>query len=227
MKFYFIFQFSFAQIWTASSRRNKGKKKQKFGRPLGHGKFVVNNFGTETCLVSFRLTQYRCDFGQEQTSETDGSSSGSGAATPSTPSNEAIAMKKALEWELSLDSRDLRSHAWYYSAIPRQRAEEIVEKDGDFLVRDCVSQPGNFVLTCKSKAAILHFVINKVSGQQIQSQQMATPFFTHNISQNHKCNKEKIASAYRQSDIHYRYTVDNLICGHIFYSAVRWRNTTA
>lgn len=72
-------------------------------------------------------------------------------------------MKKALEWELSLDSRDLRSHAWYYSAIPRQRAEEIVEKDGDFLVRDCVSQPGNYVLTCKSKGAILHFVINKVS----------------------------------------------------------------
>lgn len=75
-------------------------------------------------------------------------------------------MKKALEWELSLDSRDLRSHAWYYSAIPRQRAEEIVEKDGDFLVRDCVSQPGNYVLTCKSKGAILHFVINKVSGMR-------------------------------------------------------------
>lgn len=76
-------------------------------------------------------------------------------------------MKKALEWELSLDSRDLRSHAWYYSAIPRQRAEEIVEKDGDFLVRDCVSQPGNYVLTCKSKLAVLHFVINKVSWLQI------------------------------------------------------------
>lgn len=94
----------------------------------------------------------------------DGSSGGSSASTPNTPSQEALAMKKALEWELSLDSRDLRSHAWYYSAIPRQRAEEIVEKDGDFLVRDCVSQPGNYVLTCKSKGTILHFVINKVSG---------------------------------------------------------------
>lgn len=75
---------------------------------------------------------------------------------------EALALKKALEWELSLDSRDLRSHAWYHGPIPRQRAEEIVQKEGDFLIRDCVSQPGNYVLTCKSKGPILHFVINKV-----------------------------------------------------------------
>lgn len=75
---------------------------------------------------------------------------------------EALALKKALEWELSLDSRDLRSHAWYHGPIPRQRAEEIVQKDGDFLIRDCVSQPGNYVLTCRSKGPILHFVINKV-----------------------------------------------------------------
>ncbi|XP_058056767.1 breast cancer anti-estrogen resistance protein 3 homolog [Anopheles bellator] len=76
--------------------------------------------------------------------------------------NEAVALKKALEWELSLDSRDLRSHAWYHGPIPRQRAEEIVQQEGDFLVRDCVSQPGNYVLTCKTKGPTLHFVINKL-----------------------------------------------------------------
>ncbi|EAA05895.5 AGAP009560-PA, partial [Anopheles gambiae str. PEST] len=76
--------------------------------------------------------------------------------------NEAVALKKALEWELSLDSRDLRSHAWYHGPIPRQRAEEIVQKEGDFLVRDCVSQPGNYVLTCRTKGPTLHFVINKL-----------------------------------------------------------------
>uniref|UniRef100_A0A182NLK0 SH2 domain-containing protein n=1 Tax=Anopheles dirus TaxID=7168 RepID=A0A182NLK0_9DIPT len=76
--------------------------------------------------------------------------------------NEAVALKKALEWELSLDSRDLRSHAWYHGPIPRQRAEEIVQREGDFLVRDCVSQPGNYVLTCKTKGPTLHFVINKL-----------------------------------------------------------------
>lgn len=77
--------------------------------------------------------------------------------------NESTELKKALEWELSLDSRDLRSHAWYHGPIPRLRAEEIVQKDGDFLIRDCTSQPGNFVLTCFTNGTILHFVINKVS----------------------------------------------------------------
>lgn len=74
-----------------------------------------------------------------------------------------MALKKALEWELSLDSRDLRSHAWYHGPLPRQRAEEIVQREGDFLIRDCTSQPDNYVLTCRTKTAVLHFVINKVS----------------------------------------------------------------
>lgn len=91
-----------------------------------------------------------------------GDSVANGGSSPTTPTQEALALKKALEWELSLDSRDMRSHAWYYSAIPRQRAEQMVEKEGDFLVRDCVSQPGNFVLTCRSNGSTLHFVINKV-----------------------------------------------------------------
>ncbi|XP_052837247.1 breast cancer anti-estrogen resistance protein 3 homolog isoform X1 [Drosophila gunungcola] len=75
---------------------------------------------------------------------------------------EAIALKKALEWELSLDARELRSHAWYHGALPRQRAEDIVQREGDFLVRDCASQPDNYVLSCRSKAAVLHFVLNKL-----------------------------------------------------------------
>lgn len=85
--------------------------------------------------------------------------------SPDTPSSQdVLALKKALEWELALDSRDLRSHAWYHGPIPRGRADEILKSEGDFLVRDCVSQPGNFVLSCKTKSPqSLHFVINKVS----------------------------------------------------------------
>lgn len=78
------------------------------------------------------------------------------------PSMNAVELKKALEWELSLDSRDLRSHAWYHGAIPRSRAEDIVREEGCFLVRDCTSQPGNYVLTCRTKMHPLHFVINKI-----------------------------------------------------------------
>lgn len=38
----------------------------------------------------------------------------------------------------------------------------VSRRDGDFLVRDCSSQPGNYVLTCRSKGQALHFVVNKV-----------------------------------------------------------------
>ncbi|XP_077505334.1 breast cancer anti-estrogen resistance protein 3 homolog isoform X2 [Amblyomma americanum] len=82
--------------------------------------------------------------------------------TPVTTETPAEDLKKALEWELGLDSRDLRSHAWYHGTIPRQRAEELMTADGFFLVRDCVSRPGDYVLTCCWKGAPLHFVINKV-----------------------------------------------------------------
>ncbi|KAK8738689.1 hypothetical protein OTU49_004010 [Cherax quadricarinatus] len=74
---------------------------------------------------------------------------------------EAGELRKLLEWELSLDSGDLRSHAWYHGTIPRARAEEVVLKDGSFLIRDCISQPGDFVLTCRWSAQTLHFVIQK------------------------------------------------------------------
>ncbi|KAJ8960759.1 hypothetical protein NQ318_020052 [Aromia moschata] len=78
------------------------------------------------------------------------------------PTMNAADLRKALEWELSLDSRDLRSHAWYHGAIPRARAEDIVREEGGFLVRDCTSQPGNYVLTCRARSHALHFVINKL-----------------------------------------------------------------
>ncbi|XP_076064834.1 breast cancer anti-estrogen resistance protein 3 homolog isoform X6 [Oratosquilla oratoria] len=70
-------------------------------------------------------------------------------------------LRKLLEWELGLDSGDLRSHAWYHGTIPRARAEEVVLHDGEFLIRDCISQPGDYVLTCHWKGQTLHFRICK------------------------------------------------------------------
>ncbi|CAL7935948.1 unnamed protein product [Xylocopa violacea] len=74
--------------------------------------------------------------------------------------------RKLLERELRLlDPRDLRSHAWYHGSTlrgGRKGAEAEVPNDGDFLVRDCASQPGNYVLTVRWKGQPLHFVINRV-----------------------------------------------------------------
>ncbi|XP_075414648.1 breast cancer anti-estrogen resistance protein 3 [Tenrec ecaudatus] len=68
-------------------------------------------------------------------------------------------LKKELEEELLLSSEDLRSHAWYHGRIPRQVSESLVQRDGDFLVRDSLSSPGNFVLTCQWKNLAQHFKI--------------------------------------------------------------------
>ncbi|XP_048515504.1 SH2 domain-containing protein 3C isoform X2 [Athalia rosae] len=74
--------------------------------------------------------------------------------------------RKLLERELRLlDPRDLRSHAWYHGSTlrgGRRGAEMEVPNEGDFLVRDCASQPGNYVLTVRCKGQPLHFVINRV-----------------------------------------------------------------
>ncbi|XP_039928754.1 breast cancer anti-estrogen resistance protein 3 isoform X1 [Hirundo rustica] len=70
-------------------------------------------------------------------------------------------LKKELEEELQLSSEDLRSHAWYHGRIPRQVAEGLVQRDGDFLIRDSLSSPGNFVLTCQWKNSPQHFKIDK------------------------------------------------------------------
>ncbi|XP_003784195.1 breast cancer anti-estrogen resistance protein 3 isoform X2 [Otolemur garnettii] len=70
-------------------------------------------------------------------------------------------LKKELEEELLLSSEDLRSHAWYHGRIPRQVSESLVQRDGDFLVRDSLSSPGNFVLTCQWKNLAQHFKIHR------------------------------------------------------------------
>ncbi|XP_036377867.1 breast cancer anti-estrogen resistance protein 3 isoform X3 [Megalops cyprinoides] len=70
-------------------------------------------------------------------------------------------LRKELEEELKLGCEEPRSHAWYHGAIPRQVAESLVQRDGDFLIRDSLSSPGNYVLTCQWKNSPQHFKINK------------------------------------------------------------------
>ncbi|XP_028260048.1 breast cancer anti-estrogen resistance protein 3 isoform X2 [Parambassis ranga] len=70
-------------------------------------------------------------------------------------------LRRELEEELKLSCEEPRSHAWYHGAIPRQVAENLVQRDGDFLIRDSLSSPGSYVLTCQWRNAAQHFKINK------------------------------------------------------------------
>uniref|UniRef100_A0A3B3XQR3 Breast cancer anti-estrogen resistance protein 3-like n=1 Tax=Poecilia mexicana TaxID=48701 RepID=A0A3B3XQR3_9TELE len=71
-------------------------------------------------------------------------------------------LKKELEEELKLSTEDLRSHAWYHGPLRREAAEPLFESDGDFLVRDSSSTPGDYVLSCFWKNGPHHFKIIKV-----------------------------------------------------------------
>ncbi|XP_069376765.1 breast cancer anti-estrogen resistance protein 3 isoform X2 [Paralichthys olivaceus] len=70
-------------------------------------------------------------------------------------------LRRELEEELKMNCEEPRSHAWYHGAIPRQVAENSVQRDGDFLIRDSLSIPGSYVLTCQWRNAAQHFKINK------------------------------------------------------------------
>ncbi|XP_075702255.1 breast cancer anti-estrogen resistance protein 3 homolog [Rhinoderma darwinii] len=72
-------------------------------------------------------------------------------------------LKKELEEELKLSSEDLRSHAWYHGPLSRQEAERLLHTDGDFLIRDSLSSPGDYVLSCVSSKQVLHFKIIAVT----------------------------------------------------------------
>ncbi|OCT60205.1 breast cancer anti-estrogen resistance protein 3 homolog isoform X2 [Xenopus laevis] len=72
-------------------------------------------------------------------------------------------LKKELEEELKLSSEDLRSHAWYHGPLPRQEAERLLVSNGDFLIRDSISSPGDYVLSCSCAGQPLHFKIIAVA----------------------------------------------------------------
>ncbi|XP_016308262.1 breast cancer anti-estrogen resistance protein 3-like isoform X2 [Sinocyclocheilus anshuiensis] len=71
-------------------------------------------------------------------------------------------LKKELEEELKLSTEDLRSHAWYHGQLQHEGAEQLLSRDGEFLVRDSSSSAGDHVLSCMWKNQPLHFKIIRV-----------------------------------------------------------------
>ncbi|XP_062396007.1 breast cancer anti-estrogen resistance protein 3 homolog isoform X3 [Sardina pilchardus] len=71
-------------------------------------------------------------------------------------------LRKELEEELKLNTDDIRSHAWYHGEINREDAEALLERDGDFLIRNSNSSPHDYVLSCRWKDGPMHFKIIRV-----------------------------------------------------------------
>uniref|UniRef100_G3UFD3 SH2 domain containing 3A n=1 Tax=Loxodonta africana TaxID=9785 RepID=G3UFD3_LOXAF len=58
---------------------------------------------------------------------------------------------------------DLASQPWYHGPLSRQKAEALLQQDGDFLVRASGSRGGHPVLTCRWRGSVLHFEVLRVA----------------------------------------------------------------
>ncbi|CAI4225462.1 unnamed protein product [Auanema sp. JU1783] len=57
----------------------------------------------------------------------------------------------------------LSEQTWYHGMTTRIHSESILKEEGEFLVRDSISQSGGYVLTVRWKGKALHFQINSTS----------------------------------------------------------------
>ncbi|XP_004378669.1 SH2 domain-containing protein 3A [Trichechus manatus latirostris] len=64
--------------------------------------------------------------------------------------------------QMPQDGEDLASQPWYHGPLARQKAEALLQQDGDFLVRASGSRGGHPVLTCRWRGSALHFEVLRV-----------------------------------------------------------------
>ena len=62
--------------------------------------------------------------------------------------------------------KELLGYEWYHGPISRQSGVAMLKEEGDFLVRDCISRPGEYVLSVNHENKVLHFKINQRSSSE-------------------------------------------------------------
>ncbi|MEE6459664.1 hypothetical protein FKM82_000692 [Ascaphus truei] len=56
-------------------------------------------------------------------------------------------------------NEELKSESWYLGEMCRKEAEKLLKKDGDFLVRKSINNPGSYVLTGMHNAQAKHLLL--------------------------------------------------------------------
>lgn len=80
---------------------------------------------------------------------------------------------------------DISLQPWFHGMIMRKVADRALFQDGDFLVRESISKPGEHVLTAKWHGKTLHFVVNVVRPSAVPggggslSSREGSPFHNH------------------------------------------------
>lgn len=136
---------------------------------LGFTEAEIRDLGIKNCAHRAKLvTSLYCLRDKYQRSTGKRNSWCQSFNTPLSPSSTASeslsisfeTLQENLHEELQGDPADLRSHNWYHGHITRPCSEQLVKTNGDFLIRDSISQPGDFVLTCGWHGVPMHFIIN-------------------------------------------------------------------
>ncbi|XP_043767708.1 SH2 domain-containing protein 3A isoform X2 [Cervus elaphus] len=61
------------------------------------------------------------------------------------------------------DGEDFVGQPWYHGPLSRQKAEDLLQQDGDFLVRASKSRGGHPVISCRWRGSALHFEVLRVA----------------------------------------------------------------
>ncbi|XP_061044821.1 SH2 domain-containing protein 3A isoform X2 [Eubalaena glacialis] len=61
------------------------------------------------------------------------------------------------------DGEDFADQPWYHGPLSRQKAEALLQQDGDFLVRASKSRGGHPVISCRWRGSVLHFEVFRVA----------------------------------------------------------------
>ncbi|OXB61621.1 hypothetical protein ASZ78_006309 [Callipepla squamata] len=97
----------------------------------------------------------------------------------------------------------LRKEPWYHGKMSRRDAEKLLQMDGDFLVRDSITNPGQYVLTGMHSGQPKHLLLVDPEGV-VRTKDVLFESISHLIS-HHRQNEQPIVAA--ESELHLRQVV--------------------
>ncbi|KAM4706405.1 LOW QUALITY PROTEIN: SHC-transforming protein 2 [Discoglossus pictus] len=92
----------------------------------------------------------------------------------------------------------LRREPWYQGKMSRREAEKLLQRDGDFLVRDSITNPGQYVLTGMHKGQPKHLLLVDPEGV-VRTKDVLFESISHLIAY-HLHNQQPIVAA--ESELH-------------------------
>ncbi|XP_001375824.2 SHC-transforming protein 3 [Monodelphis domestica] len=104
--------------------------------------------------------------------------------------NTSPIISRAVDWK---EMEELNSELWYQGEMSRKEAEQLLTKDGDFLVRKSTTNPGSYVLTGMHYGQVKHLLLVDPEGI-VRTKDQVFDSISHLISY-HLDNRLPITSA--------------------------------